>query len=41
MQFAIDSGATYVLSIVLLILFCAGAYMAFLVSLDEPIQTRR
>ena len=41
MDFALESGATYIVSIALLLLFSGGAYAAFLVSLDEPIQSCR
>lgn len=40
MDFAIESGATYIVSTVLLLIFSGGAYAAFIVSLEEPVKTR-
>ena len=41
MDFAIESGATYIVSTTLLLFFSAGAYAAFVISLDEPTKVRR
>lgn len=41
MDFAIESGATYLFSTALLVLFSIATFVSFIVSLDEPSSLRR
>lgn len=41
MNFIYESGATTILSTVLLVCFSGGSFAAFMMSMDEPVITRR
>lgn len=41
MSYIIESGATTIVSTVLLVYFSGGSFAAFMVSMEEPVITRR
>ncbi|MFT3880094.1 MAG: hypothetical protein QM703_10600 [Gemmatales bacterium] len=41
MSYIIESGATTIISTVLLVCFSGGSFAAFMMSMDEPVISRR